>query len=222
MFCTNCGKIIGDDSKFCQFCGTSTGSKKDNDKKEEPEKNNTALDILWEKFAEVYNAKDAEKKKYLDNSSNEAWELINRLYTNNFESIIEEYKEILNKQPYKVLEIIKLNYQLSVIGGYWFSVSESLLHKKELGKLKPIELEKFIEEWKNTALDNFSQTTKNFSEELMLGFNQFHNIRIEAIFEEAPSLKELPNEFIEKLKSNLVMLIFWGYIIGQNEAAYRK
>lgn len=148
--------------------------------------------------------------------------MINRLSTNTFESFIEEQKEVLNKQPYKALEALKSSYQLSTGGGYWFWMAEALLQKNELGKLKPIDFEKFVEEWKKAAIENYAQTSKKLSKELMLGISHFHNFRTEALFEVTPSLKELPNEFIEKLKSNLIMQIVWGYIIGQNESAYRK
>jgi hypothetical protein len=222
MFCTNCGKNIGEDSKFCQFCGTNIGDKKDNDKKETETTKSTATDNLWDKFVEVYNSKGEERKKYEDQFSNEAWELINRLSINAFESFIKEHKEVLNKQPYKTIEALKSSYQLATAGGYWLWMAETLLKKGELGKLKPIELEKFIEEWKRAAIENYTQTSKKFSEELITVMSYFHNFRMEALFETAPSLKDLPNEFIEKLKSNLIMQIVWGYIIGQNELAYRK
>lgn len=222
IFCTNCGKNIGEDSKFCQFCGARIGIQRADSKDENSDKEKTAADNLWNKFVEVYNSKGEERKKYEDNFSNEAWELINRLSINTFESFIEEHKEILNKQPYKALEALKSSYQLATGGGYWFWIAESLLCGDKLGKPKPIEFEKFVEEWKKAALENYAQTSKKLSEELMVGMSNFHNFRIEALFEAAPSVKELPNEFIEKLKSNLVMQVVWGYIIGLNESAYRK
>ena len=79
MFCTNCGKNIEKDSKFCQFCGakiSGEGRENRNDNTIRSEEN------LWDKFVEIYSSKDEERKKFEDNSSNEVWELINRISQN--------------------------------------------------------------------------------------------------------------------------------------------
>ena len=219
MFCTNCGKNIEKDSKFCQFCGakiSGEGRENRNDNTIRSEEN------LWDKFVEIYSSKDEERKKFEDNSSNEVWELINRISVNTFESFIEEHKKVLNKQPYKAIEDLKLSYQLAASAGYWFWMSEALLNKERLGKVGKIDFEKFITEWQKDAIDNYAQISKKLSEELMVGMSDFHNIRIESLFETAPSLKELSNELIKKLKGELLMEILWGYIAGLTEFNYRK
>jgi len=42
------------------------------------------------------------------------------------------------------------------------------------------------------------------------------------VLNSADSVKELPNELVEKLKTALLIQIFWGYLGGVTEATYRK
>ncbi len=221
MFCPNCGKKISEDSKFCQFCGTkvflpevSKGAKNESASQQ--------MNSIWDKFVDIYNSKGEERKKYEETSSNEVWELINRISINTFESFIEEHKDALNNQPYKVIEVLKSTFQLSATGGYWFWMAEAMLKTNPLGRLRPIDFENFIEEWKKVAIDNYAETSKKLSEELMISMGNFHNFRMKALFESSSTIKELPNEFIKKLKSSLIIQIVWGYIVGLSESKYRK
>lgn len=221
MFCPNCGKNIEEDSKFCQFCGVKV-SLPEVSKKAKNEPVSQQTNSIWDKFVDIYNSKGEERRKYEENSSNEVWELINRISINTFESFIEEYRDALNKQPYKVIEVLKSTFQLSATGGYWFWMAEAMLKTNPLGGLKPIDFENFIGEWRKVAIDNYTETSKKLSEELMVSMSNFHNFRMETLFESSPTIKELSNEFIEKLKSSLIMQIIWGYIIGLIESKYRK
>src|SRR3989339_1791237 len=104
MYCFNCGKSIDPDSKFSCYCSEEI-NKETKTKKGNSSKNK---DInLWDKFAEIYDSTGDERKVFEDLSSNEVWELIRRISSNQFENFIQENKDSLNKQPYKVIETLK-------------------------------------------------------------------------------------------------------------------
>lgn len=218
MYCEKCGKEIPNESKFCKFCG----AKLLEEKKTEPEKTKAENNDLWEKFVEIYgsNAEEKTRKNYL--ASNEAWELITRLGTNSFENFIKENKEQLDKQPYKVIEELKTTFANSVIGGYWFWMAEEFVKSGNLKKISPVNFDNLSKDWENIISNFFKDNPNRVSNELDNSMNTFHNFQINTILESSPSIKELTNEFIEKLKSSLIFQILWGYSVGIAESKYRK
>lgn len=221
MFCPNCGKQISEDSKFCQYCSFDLVLKKTEKTEEKVDDVLKYNSKLWYKFAEIYDSKGEDKKKYTDFSSNETWELINRIYNNNFETFISDNKEQFNKLPYTAMEKIKAIYNLCIAGGYWFWMAEYLLKYDLSGKLKQIDLEKFIEEWKKIAIDNYQDNLSKISNELSKNLEIFFNFQLNNLLELAPAIKDLPNETVEKLKMSLMLQIIWGYFIGLTEEKYR-
>lgn len=221
MFCPNCGKQIPEGGRFCQYCGSELGVEKTEKIEEKSDSNKKESNILWDKFAEIYDAKDENKKKYTDFSSNEAWELINRIYNNSFERFISDNKEQLNKLPYLAIEKIKSIYNLCVIGGYWFWMAEYLLKYDLSGKLKEIDLKKFIKDWEKIAIDNRQENLSKISDELSKNLEIFLNFQSNNLLELAPNIKDLSNETVEKLKMSLMLQIIWGYFIGLAEEKYR-
>ncbi len=217
IFCQNCGKQIPKDSKFCQFCGDALASD-DSLKKEKVKLKRRGV---WEIFTDIYDFDEEKRKKYNDLSSNEAWELINRLGKNSFESFIEDNKEILNKQPYKVIEKLESTYKLCVIGGYWLWMAEYISKNGESWKLRTIQLDDLVKEW-TSALEKQGDFVKTIPEDLSEAISKFQNFQVNSILEECPSIKELSTEFIEKVKFDLLLKILWGYFIGTSESKYIK
>src|SRR5258708_55305 len=203
MYCTQCGEKNLDESKFCQNCGArmsepdATPQPKSEPKGEEESSKTTSKtksDLLWDKFAEVYDAKEEERKKLNSFSSQHIWELIQRLGTNTFEKFIEENKNELNDQPYKTVETLKNLYYLAVLGGYRLKIAESLLEEEKLGKFKSFTLDHFVEEWKKY---DFDKAAKGLSEEVGICISRYMNFRINSFFEAVPQAKELPNATVE-------------------------
>lgn len=228
MYCNKCGKQIEEDSIFCQFCGNRVAddtpepqSEKNSATKNVSNKttNKSKSDLLWDKFAEVYDAKDDARKQFDELSSDNIWELIERLYTNAFETFIQEKKEALNSQPYKVIESLKSLYLYSVLGGYRLWLAEALLSEKPLGKFKSFDIDKFVEEWK---ANDFKKAMKNISDEMGVCMTMYLEHRISNFIETSPSIKELPNALIEELRSSITFQIVNGYIAGEVEAKFRK
>lgn len=227
MFCEKCGKEISNESKFCKFCGVKIVSENttETDKTESQGSadNQKKVNIgVWDKFAEIYDSKGGERDKFNDLSSNEAWELINRIGKNTFESFIEENKEQLNKQPYTVIESLENLFKFAVIGGYWLWTAEYILENGNSWKLKPIVLDNFIKEWTENlkGLDEFIK--KKSSSELGEAIITYQNFKANSFLENCPSIKELPVIFIDNIKSEVLGKILWGYFIGISESKYIK
>lgn len=217
MFCKKCGKEIQNESKFCPFCGIGVAS--DNSSKKEEA--TTEKQNIWDVFAKIYDSKGVEKEKYNELSSIEVWELINRLGKNTFESFIEENKEQLNKQPYKVIENFENMFKFAVIGGYWLWTAGYILKKGNNWKLKTIILDDIIKDWTENlkGLDDF---VKNAPQDLSEAIIRYRDFKINDFLENSSSIKELPIEFIDKIKSEILGKILWGYFIGVTESKYIK
>jgi len=228
MYCNNCGKQIDEDSVFCQFCGNSLAdgdtrpkskaSSKEETKSETEKKSKS--DLLWEKFAEVYDAEGEERDRFNALSSAHIWELLERLSINGFESFIQENKEQLNKQPYKTIEALKTVFTWTGLGGYRLWLAEALLDgKEELNKFKSFSLDKFIDAWKEYAFDKAS---KMLSEEMGISITRYSNFRLNSFMENAPEAKELPNATVELLKTSLLLHTLNSYHAGKIENTFRK
>ena len=226
MFCEKCGKEISNESKFCKFCGAKATIEKtvEQDKTENQEITKTQKKEgvgIWDKFAEIHDSNGEEREKFMSLSSNEAWELINRIGKNGFENFIEENKEQLNKQPYKTLEYLEETIKYSVIGGYWLWTAEYILKNGENWKLKSIDLDNLIKEWTEN-LKGIESLVENIPEDLDIAFGRYRNFKMNSFLENSPLIKELPAEFIEKIKAELMLKILSGYFIGVSESKYIK
>jgi len=225
MYCSNCGKKIDIDSKFCHFCGAqiekdSIEAEAESTSTEEkvPTKS-TGSDLLWEKFAEVYDARDEEREKFNELSSEIIWELIERLYTNSFETFIQEHKKELNSQPFKAIESLKNLYLYSVLGGYRFWIAEALLNDKPLGKFKSFDIDMFVKEWKEY---DFSKAMKNISDDMSVCMSMYLEHRMNGLLESTPSIKEVSNATMEELRNSITFQIINGYNAGTLENTFRK
>ena len=228
MFCNKCGKQIEEDSIFCQFCGNKIADGTPERQSEKASKtknvssqpaNKSKSDLLWDKFAEVYDAKDSEREKFNELSSEYIWELIERLYTNAFETFIQEKKKELNTQPYKAIEAMKNLYLYSVLGGYRLWIAEALLNEKPLGKFKSFDIDKFVAEWKTY---DFQKAMKDTSEVMSTCMSMYLEHRISDFIENSPSIKEIPNSIVEELRSSITFQIINGYLAGELESRFRK
>lgn len=219
MDCDNCHKKIDPDSKFCCYCGEQVNKEVKTKKDISASRKNVDL---WDKFAGIYDSTGEERKVYEDLSSNEVWELIRRISTNQFETFIQDNKDSLNKQPYKVIETLKNVYGWCTSGGYWFWMAETLLKDGDLKVPKHIELEPFIKDWQSLIAIKFEEHQKNFLPDLDQSMSRFFEYELNTILNSSESVKDLPNELIERIKTDVFVLIFWGYLGGVAESKYRK
>ncbi len=229
MYCIHCGKQIDEDSIFCQFCGTKFEKSEEQKPKQEksdtkedgiPQAPKTQVDLLWEKFVEVYDAKDDERRKFNSLSSPFIWELLQRLSLNAYESFLEENKEELNKQSYKTIESLKDVYTWSVLGGYRLWMAEALLdEKEEMNKFKSFTLDKLIESWKKY---DFKKAFNEISNDMGICITRYSNFRINGFLDSVPETKEMSNATVEKLKGSLLYVTINGYHAGKIENSFRK
>jgi len=101
-------------------------------------------------------------------------------------------------------------------------MAESLIKDKNLKSPKDIALNHFIKEWEEEVKKDYKEHEKNFVPDLEQSISTFFNYEVNLVLKSADSVKDLPNEFIDKLKSQLFLQIFWGYLSGVTEAKYRK
>jgi hypothetical protein len=228
MYCNNCGKKVDEDSKFCQFCGARVDIADDSKPKAESEnqkeevketETKSKADQLWDKFAEVYDAQDKEREKYDALTSIHIWDIIQRLSTNAFETFITESKDELNSQPYKAIEAIKNLYAMSVLGGYRLWIAEALLEEQELGKFKSFKIDNLIDDWKDY---DFDKSLKELSEEMGICISKYVTHRVDSFMDNTPTMKDVSNATVEKLRSSIMWQIVSGYNAGQIESKYRK
>lgn len=220
MQCNQCNKLNPKGSNFCQHCGNNLKQSSKRESKNTVKKSQNKL-TLWEKFIEVYDSKNDERKQYIDLMSDEAWELINRISINTFEKFIEENKEQLNKLPYKIIEQIKEVFNWCVSGGYWMWYVESFYNNDKILPMKHIAVDALKDEWNKYAFEKHRETYDSLSKDLIDVMNLYHSVRINYLMENE-SVKELINETIEKLKTSLIFNIIWGYSIALAEKKYRK
>lgn len=147
MKCPKCKKTNVEDSKYCQFCGSKLVIKT----KPEDIKENSKTDAVWDKFGTIYDSKDEERKKYMDLTSSEAWELIGNLSKINFESFIEENKTELNKYPYRILDSLENKYYWCLAGGYLGWIAEALVNGVKLGEVT-VSKDNLFKDWQKNWL----------------------------------------------------------------------
>lgn len=220
MYCHKCGKHNSENSKFCRYCGTNIGAQAEKTEKAETQVEKSNVDLVWEKFVEVYDADVKDRERFNALSSANVWELLERLSVNAFETFIQDNKDELNKQPYKTIEALKNVYTLTVLGGYRLWLAGALLDdKEELNKFKSFSLDKFIEAWKEY---DFDKALKGLSEEMGICISKYSDFRFNTLMENVPEAKDLSNATVEKLKSSLLLQTINGYHAGKIENTFRK
>ena len=137
---------------------------------------------LWDKFAELYDSTGERRERYLDSTTNDAWEFLQRVSTNIFEKFIEDNKEDLNKQPYRLIESLKIVTAGQLLGGYWIWLSEQVYNNDKIKPIKTYDIEKLGKEWEKLAFDDYSKTYTDISLEVKDGMNRFFNVSVKFIF----------------------------------------
>lgn len=231
MYCNNCGKKNSEDSKFCQHCGSplnkdveeapkETKKQAKNKQTENTKSNGNSSDKLWDKFAEVYDAKDQERTKFDALSSIHVWTMLDRLATWSFENFIQDNKDELNNLSYKVIEALKQTYIISALGGYRMWLASALLDdKEELNKFNNFSIDDFVDKWKNY---DFDAELKKLSDDLGSAITRYNEWRMNTLMEAEPEIKELKNSTVEKLKTSLLFHTVNGYHAGKIENTFRK
>ena len=139
---------------------------------------------------------------------------------NAFEAFIQENKDELNIQPYKIIEALKNIFTLSVLGGYRLWLAEVLLDdKEELNKFKSFSLEKLIEVWKQY---DFDMGVRALSGEMKICISKYSDFRLNSLLENVPEVKNLSNATVETLKTSLLFQTINGYHAGKIENTFRK
>ncbi|HXK36078.1 MAG TPA: zinc ribbon domain-containing protein [Candidatus Paceibacterota bacterium] len=223
MFCKHCGKSIAENSAFCEFCGGSIGEGRSIEpEKRRPVEEKKDSATIWDKFVEIFDSEGRQRDSYIALTPAETWEIIGKLPTNYCETFLSEHKEVLNKQPYKAIESIEQAFKGSFLVGYWIWLAQYLNRNERVGKVGDISQADLIKEWATISEKEQPSFIKNVSEELALPFVTMSKHRMENLFESAPTIKEVPNEIVESLKTSIFIQMIWGYMLGKAENRFRK
>lgn len=232
MYCTNCGKQIPIDSLFCPFCGNKTQPREEtpevqdkidslvNDKDRPIDYKNLKEKPLKDIFVTIHDAKDESERYFNAYTSPAMWELLNRLGNNTFEGFISDNKINLNPLPYEVLETLKTTFTYIVHWGYWVHLSK-LFQEDKAKKPVSVDIDTIVKEWGNLI----GTQAKDFDKKLSDEENNLMNFMLDlttSVTDKASELKKAPYELIENIKSQLAILLIWGYIAGIAEKKYRK
>lgn len=219
MFCKQCGKEIPKDSTFCPFCGIQLKQEeglknKDNNIKAKEES-------TWDVFVRIIDSKGDEWQSFVDDTSDAVWDLLDRIAVNNFEKFIEEYKEDLNKQPYKTIEYLKTIFKWCATEGYWSWYAFQISENKKLGKLKIVDVDRLIKDWQK-ELNKHDKAWEAMPKDAIEITERYVEIRINTLLSDHQTMKDLTNEIIEKLRFALYLLMIWGFYSGLAESNYRS
>ena len=224
MFCPNCGNKISAVGNFCDACGHSLVRKKDNGSVTEAKNEKKAkepADVLWDKSIEIIKAEGKKLEQYQKFYSDVLGELVIRLSTNSLNELLEQFKLDFDKQPYRVVESIKHYFKGLVINAYDVHLAKKLLENKDIQKADITDPEILAKEWGQVHL-NFANKIMVVPDEVALVLSSINNQLSEAMFENNPSLKELPNAVIEELKSKFIQQLINGYLLGVAEDNIRE
>ncbi|MBI2033449.1 MAG: zinc-ribbon domain-containing protein [Candidatus Levybacteria bacterium] len=223
MHCTNCGANIPEDSKFCHNCGESIKTTPKTTKTKKAAKTSKEkTNSLFDRFAEIYNSRDEERDKYIRLTSSSFWELLDRVHSNLFETYITNNKDPLNKLPYKAIEGLKDTYYWSMLSGYWFWVAEAIRKSENLKSLGDgVDLDQLIKTWQELAIDKYRESIKLVSNEVFAGMQIMVDHQMKQFLDISPAIKELANDIIEEIKTNLQYMIILGYFGGVAESKFR-
>lgn len=223
--CSQCRKLNPPSSNYCQKCGSKL-TKDDNPKKDDTSSKKTSntqqKSKLWDKFAEMYDSSGEKREKYLSSTSDEAWNFLQRVSTNMFEKFIEDNKEELNKQPYRVVESLKSNFNWSAFGGYWIWLAEQIYDNEKIQPLRNYDIEILIQEWEKLVFEDYSKTYESISEQVKEIMYSFFTYRVDSFLNSDPRAKDLTKEWIDKMRASMIYCVIWGYVFGLVEAKYRS
>lgn len=221
IFCSECGKELTSESKFCHYCGIRVQIAENTSEPQE-DATKTALDTttLFGKFAQIYDSEGEEEKEYLRLTTNEVWELINRIALSKFEDFLQENRQSLNKEPYRVIEQIKSAYSASATGGYYLWLAEALLANPSLSTPKPFDMEKLAHNW--TEVVKNSNIEEIVSNDMANAMTLFRDHLMKGIMNSSETIKSQPHSLIEQLETDLFIAMYWGYMTGIAESKNRK
>ena len=233
MYCTNCGNQIPNDSFFCSFCGNKTKSSEEDPSVQDEidsliEDQDSPIDYknlkdkpLKDIFVTIHDSKGESERYFNAYTSPAMWELLNRLGNNTFESFISENKTNLNPLPYEVLETLKTTFTYIVHWGYWVHLSK-LFHENNAKIPTPVNIDSIVNEWGTLIATEAKDFDKRISDEENNLMNFMLDLTTTSATDKANELKRAPYELIENIKSQLAILLIWGYIAGIAEEKYRK
>ena len=200
MVCNNCKRIIDDDSKFCQFCG----SKIDPNHK-------TDGNTLWQEFVELSFEADKERRqKNRQMIPSSIKEIINRFSANLFNSLKEENESVLDL-PYATLEDIRNSYYFLAEDGFWVYLARCRVSGHKNHDLIDKDVEKLIEEWNKAFAKDKEESKKMVDEEILETIVASRDIQVNHLLENHEEIKKLPARVIEKIKGDLILMPYWVY-----------
>ncbi len=214
IYCTNCGKQIDDDSKFCPFCGAAVVENEQADVEDNTQQNSP----LWDKFVEIRDAKGEKREKYLNFIPDATWTVMKNMRENVLDELKQAYPEEIGNLPYKDVEIILSFFSIAQRDGYIVKLSNRLLKDSRIKKAKDLTVDHLVSRWQRELDMDVEKVTE--PEELNI-LNLISVFDIDQVLEDE-KIKELPNKVIESIKTDFYKLTYWGFILALVEEKLQK
>lgn len=214
IFCTNCGKEIDDDSKFCPFCGAAVVENQEAESENKEEENSP----LWNKFVDIRDSKDEKRTKYMNFIPDATWTVMKNMRENLLDELKQSYPDEIGGLPYKDVEIIISFFSIAQRDGYWIRLSSRLLKDSRIKKAKDLTVDQLVAKWTKELEKDIEKTTE--PDELNI-LNIISVFDLDQVLEDE-KIKELPNKVIESIKSDFYKLTYWGFLLGVAEEKLQK
>jgi hypothetical protein len=218
MFCIHCGNKIQTSDKFCGKCGHKAETAEVNQEVVKVE--NDPVDILWKKFLTIMRAEGEEDQKNRAFLSSAMWEMFNRCTLNTFNFLLEEFPEDFNNQPYRAIESIKESLRFFVTSATQVWLAQRMLKGEIIERYEVSNDDVLAEEWKRIN-SNLRNEATVLPPEVETVLDAFYNQLENGIFENNPTLKDLPKVAVDKIKDALLRQLVNGYVLGLAEDSLR-
>ena len=147
--------------------------------------------------------------------------MIGRFSHNSLNTLTENHKIDLDKQPYKTIEAVKSYLTSFVHNAYQVFIAEQILKGVTIKKVEIKDNEDLAEEWKR-VFRNHTNKIISIPDDVLTVLNAVNDQIGDGLFESNQTLKELPKAVVDGIKDSLIQQLIHGYLLGVAENNLRN